>query len=421
MNRDDNLPRAVRNVTAAASARFTYLAEAIARAFEPTATQLQELERAYNATGEYLVECAELGGLVEQVHAQGSRQMGTIVRPMDAKREGFDIDLVVRLSRAALARYGGPDGPALLLEHLYTALKRYAERYGLGIERWERCVTLIYAGGMRADFAPVIDDPVHALPYGEHHGRIPDRDRKNFLSTNPKGYCLGFDDAAKVAPVFRLSEALTANFADVRKADIEPLPEAEEVFARLLSRYVQLGKVHRNISFADLKSGNDLAPTSVFLTSLFAKAYAILAPQPHDGPLDLFFDIVELIPKLFEREILQSGGERWTLMNPFAQSDNLASSMNVSERQQAFLQWHVKLVTDLEGLLTAVEGNHGLDAVTNAVEQAFGPRATQAVLQHNAQRRDGNRALQRAGFVVAGTLPVVTPARAHTYFGGPTK
>ncbi len=122
MQRDDNLPHEVRNITAAASARFTYLAEAIARAFEPTATQLQELERAYNATGEYLVECAELGGLVEQVHAQGSRQMGTIVRPMDAMREGFDIDLVVRLSRAALARYGGPGGPALLLEHLYAAL-----------------------------------------------------------------------------------------------------------------------------------------------------------------------------------------------------------------------------------------------------------------------------------------------------------
>ena len=67
MNRDDNLPRAVRSVTAAASARFTYLAEAIARAFEPTATQLQDLERAYNATGEYLVECAELGGLVAKI------------------------------------------------------------------------------------------------------------------------------------------------------------------------------------------------------------------------------------------------------------------------------------------------------------------------------------------------------------------
>lgn len=420
MNRDDNLSRAVRNVTAAASARFTYLAEAIARAFEPTVTQLQELERAYNATGEYLIECAEFDGLVTQVHAQGSRQMGTIVRPMDPQREGFDIDLVVRLSKDALERYGAPGGAALLLEHLYIALKRYADRHGLGIERWERCVTLIYAGGMRADFAPVIDDPLHTLEYGEHHGRIPDRERRSYLSTNPRGYCLGFDVAAKVAPVFRLSEALTANFAEARKVDVEPLPDAEEVFARLLSRYVQLGKVHRNISFGDIPSGNDLAPTSVFLTSLFAKAYAILARQPHDGPLDLFFDIVELVPKLFEREVIQYGGERWILMNPFAQNDNLASSMNSSQRQQAFSQWHAKFVADLEALLGAVEGNHGLDAVTKAVEEAFGPRAKLAVLQHSAQRREGHRTLQRAGFVVAGTLPVVTPARAHTYFGGPT-
>lgn len=421
MNRDDNISYVVRNVTAAASARFTYLAETVARAFEPTATQLQDLERAYTATGEYLIECEELGGLVTQVHAQGSRQMGTIVRPMDAKRDGFDIDLVVRLSKAAFARYGGPGGPARLLENLYIALKRYAERHGLEIERWERCVTLNYAGGMRADFAPVIDDALYSLPHGEHHGRIPDRDLKNFLSTNPKGYCLGFDAAAKIAPVFRLSDAMSVNFAEARKAEVEPLPEAEEVFARLLSRYVQLGKVHRNFSFADVESANDIAPTSVFLTSLFAEAYTRLAPQQHDGPLDLFFNIVELVPKLFEREYLQYGGERWALMNPFAQNDNLASSMNTPQRQQAFTHWHAKFVADMGVLLQAVDSNHGLDAVTKAVEQAFGPRASQAVLQHNAQRRDGNRALQRAGFVIAGTMPVVTSARAHTYFGGSAK
>ncbi|MGE6213897.1 nucleotidyltransferase domain-containing protein [Comamonas aquatica] len=421
MNRTGYFPRAIRKVTASASARFTYLAEAIARAFEPTATQLHELERAYKATGEYLIDCVEFNGLVEQVHAQGSRQMGTIVRPMEANREGFDIDLVVRLSKDALVRYGGPGGAALLLEHLYVVLKRYAERHGLGIERWERCVTLIYSGGMRADFAPVIDDPRHVLPYGEHHGRIPDRERKNYLSTNPKGYCLGFDAAAEVSPVFRLSEALTANFAEARKADLVPLPEADEVFARLLSRFVQLGKVHRNISFGELEAGSDIAPTSVFLTSLFAKAYAILAPQPHDGPLDLFFDIVELLPELFGREVLQHGMEIWTLMNPCAQADNLAASMNESKRQQAFSQWQQKFVTDLDGLLAAIEGNQGLDAVSKAVEQAFGPRAKQAVLEHSAQRRESHRALKQAGFVVAGAASVVTSARAHTYFGGPAE
>ncbi|MDO9074123.1 MAG: nucleotidyltransferase [Rubrivivax sp.] len=418
MNRDDNLPKAVRSFTAATSARFTYLAEAIARSFEPTPTQLQELERAYTATGEYLIECPELGGLVVQVHAQGSRPMGTIVRPMDATRDGFDIDLVVRLSRVALARYGGPGGPALLLDHLYTALKRYADRHGLRIERWERCITLVYAGGMRADFAPVIDDPVYSLPHGEHHGRIPDRERRNYISTNPRGYCLGFTAAAKVTPVFRLREALAVNFADAARADIEPLPEAAEVFERLLSRYVQLGKVNRNISFSALPASQDLAPTSVFLTSLFAKAYSLLAPQPHDGPLDLLLDVVAVAPSLFQRELLAGGQEQWTLMNPYALGDNLAASMNTAARQQAFTQWHTKFVHDLEALVSAIDGNHGLDTITKAVEQAFGPRASQAVLARNAQRRDGNRALQRAGFIVASTLPVVTPARSHTYFGG---
>lgn len=418
MNRDPIFSHGARLVTAEASARFTYLAEAIARAFEPTPTELQDLERAYNATGEYLIECPEFSGLVEQVHAQGSRQMGTIVRPIDTKREGFDIDLVVRLDKTAMSRYGGPGGAALMLDHLHAPLKRYADRHGLGIERWERCVTLIYAGGMRADFAPVIHDPSYTLPEGEHHGRIPDRGLKSFWSTNPKGYCAGFDTAARVDPVFRLSEALSAEFAQNRRADVEPLPEAAEVFARLLSRFVQLGKVHRNMSFAGMKSGSDFAPTSVFLTSLFAKAYVILAPQPHNGPLDLFLDIVERLPTLFERVPLAHGGERWELMNPYAHADNLAASMNTLERQHGFVQWHSKLVTDLERLLAAIEGKQGLDAVTQAVEKAFGPRGCQALLERNTRRREGNRALNRAGFVVASSMPVVTTARTHTYFGG---
>lgn len=419
MNRDNLAGFPARHVTADASARFIYLAEAIGRAFEPTQTQLDELERAYNATGDYLSECQEFDGLLTHVHAQGSRPLGTIVRPMDPEREGFDIDLVARLARAALTRYGGDTGAALLLQHLFTALNRYAQRHDLGIERWDRCVTLVYAGGMRADFAPVIDDPAFAFPHGQHHGRIPDRDLRRYLSTNPKGYCLGFDEIARIAPQFRMVEALNFAMDSVRKADVEPLPDAAQVFGRLLSRYVQLGKVHRNNSFAGLAKGKELAPTSVFLTTLFAKAYSVLAPQPHDGPLDLLFDIVELVPNLFERETLMGGDERWVLMNPCAQSDNLAESMNTRERQQAFVQWHRMLLADLAALQAAIDGNKGLDVVVKAVEAAFGNRAGQAVLQRGAQRRESNRMLGRASFIAAGSVTAVAPARAHTYFGGP--
>src|SRR5688572_19600485 len=91
-------------VSRRASARFTHLAETIARAYEPTDTQLAELQRAYESTGEFLVDCPEFDGLLTQVHAHGSRPLGTIVRP-SLQRDGWDIDLVARLARAALDRY----------------------------------------------------------------------------------------------------------------------------------------------------------------------------------------------------------------------------------------------------------------------------------------------------------------------------
>lgn len=417
MNAPDLNRVTTRQVTADASARFTYLTEAIAKAFEPTATQLAELERAYVATGEYLTECPEFAGTLTHIHAHGSRQLGAIVRPLDVSREGFDIDLVARLSRGALARYGGEAGPSLLLQHLFTALGRYADRHGLSIKKWERCVTLTYAGGMCADFAPVIDDPMHALAFGEHHGRIPDRELKHYVATNPRGYCLGFDEIAKVTPTFRVVNSQSFALDSIRKADVEPLPNAQDVMGRLLSRFVQLAKVHRNHAFANVPNASRLAPPSVFLTSLIAKAYAILAPKVHEGPLDLFLGIVELLPLLFERQALVGGGEIWFLGNPCALADNAAASMNTSQRQQAFRQWHDKLSSDLADLLKTINAGQGSDTVAKAVESAFGARAGQAVLAHTAQRRDSLRSSGKAAFIVGGVTSIVTPARAHTYFG----
>ncbi|MEJ1937148.1 hypothetical protein WDZ92_43700, partial [Nostoc sp. NIES-2111] len=202
------------------------------------------------------------------------------------------------------------------------------------------------------------------------------------------------------------------------RAELAPLPDAPQVLGRLLSRYVQLAKVHRNHAFAMLADPKSLAPTSVFLTSLMARAYALLAPQPHEGPLDLFLDMVELIPRLFRREMLPGGREYWFLENPCAKADNLAASMNTEGRQQAFRQWHEKLRADLDSLLGAIDRGLGLDVVAKAVEACFGLKARDAVIRQGAQRRDDYRALGKAGFIVAGAMPVVASAKPHTYFGG---
>ena len=61
MYRDQFVVPVRRRYSVLGGAKFVYLAEAIGRAHEPTPTQLDDLDRAYRATGEYLTTCPEFG------------------------------------------------------------------------------------------------------------------------------------------------------------------------------------------------------------------------------------------------------------------------------------------------------------------------------------------------------------------------
>ncbi|MDQ2148123.1 nucleotidyltransferase [Alcaligenaceae bacterium C4P045] len=400
------------------SARFFHLVDIIARANEPTATQLSALERSYKSTGEFLSACPEFNGDLIQIHAQGSRQLGTIVRPNDSSREGFDIDLIARLASGARQKYDGEHGPALLLDRLHRALSRYADAHGLRLHRWERCATLEYAEGMCADIAPVIDAPLLAAPFGGTHGLIPDRELRLFNSTNPRGYAKHFDIAAAVSPNFSEAKIFVNAMDSVSRAEVTPLPAAQEVFDRLLCRLVQLLKLHRNVAFGVALDSQDMAPSSVFLTTLAAMAYAVEAPQPHASPLELLLDIVERMPLHFERIPRSDSYEEWVLPNPSAPRDNLAGGMNSPERQTAFFSWHRRLIGDLKRILSAIENHEGMDILIKALEGAFGPRCAGAIQQDQAQRRQDSRSAGRVTLISsAAATPIIVTARPHTYFG----
>jgi len=400
------------------STRFFHLVDAIARAHEPTPTQLTALERSYNSTGEFLSACSEFRGDLIQIHAHGSRQLGTIVRPRDGSREGFDIDLIARLTPEARRKYEGDRGPALLLDRLHGALSRYAEAHGLQLHRWERCATLEYAEGMCADISPVIDAPLHAAPFGDTHGLIPDRELRRFDSTNPRGYAKHFDLAAAIPPNFTAALSLSEAMDSVTRADVTPLSDAQEVSDRLLCRLVQLLKLHRNVGFGVVQVGHDMAPTSVFLTTLAAMAYAVEAPQPHESPLELLLDIVERMPLHFERISQPDGSEQWVLPNPSAPKDNLAASMNLPARQEAFFFWHQRLISDLNRILHAIEHHEGMDVLLKALQAAFGPRSAGAIQQAQAEYQSVSRAVGRVTLISSvAAAPISVPARSHTYFG----
>lgn len=417
MNRDPHLPiNQPRNFSRQSANKFFYLVDAIAKDHEPTATQLEALERSYMSTGEYLTTCPEFQHYLHQVHAQGSRPIGTIIRPTHIRAEGFDIDLVARLSGAAESRYEGEHGPVLLLNHLFTALQRYATQHGLEIQKWERCVTLKYKGGMHADIAAVIDDPLIGVPYGSTHARIPDRKLHLYDPTNPIGLAASFNDAAKISPLFNTS----VSFAEDRafaKADLVPLPDANEVLDRLLCRLVQLLKLHRNVSFGAPQEGQDFSPRSAFVTALAAAAYTDLARIPHQGPLDLLLDIVYSMPSYFQRNQLPNGCEEWLLPNPAAPGDNLASGMNTPERQRAFGFWHSRLKEHLERLVGSIVRQDGFDATYRIVQTAFGERAALAVRELNVPKTQAPTLRRNVVFGAVATGLASAPARGHNFYG----
>lgn len=53
---------------------FLRLVEDVGRSLEPTESQLKTLERSYQSTSEFLVNCPEFNGHLEEIHPHGSRQ-----------------------------------------------------------------------------------------------------------------------------------------------------------------------------------------------------------------------------------------------------------------------------------------------------------------------------------------------------------
>ncbi len=401
------------------SARFFGLIDTLVRALEPSQTQLDALESSYQSTGEFLVAAPEFQGLLLEIHGHGSRQLGTLVRPLDETRIGFDVDQIARFHQSAIGRYGGPGGPGLLLGDLFAVLSRYAKLHGLKVRRWERCVTLEYSGGMCSDITPVIDYPLIATMFGDTHARIPDRELRLYDATNPRGYTKFFDKAAATSAVFtgalRFAEAINTDAA----AGVTPLPRAQEVFDRLLCRLIQVLKLHRNVAFGPSSSGPDASPTSVFITTLATKAYLVQAPLPHDSPLDLLLDIVETLPDHFERIEQPDGSEMWHLQNPSAPTDNLAMSMNSKLRQEGFGWWHARVIGHLTKILDAIENHAGMDVVLAAVKEAFGERAARAIQGEQRQLHSASRTAGRVALIPAVGVPLRSAAQSHTFFGAP--
>jgi len=400
--------------SSASQSFFLRLVEDIGRSLEPTETQLATLERSYRSTSEFLVECPEFQGQLEEIHPQGSRQLGTMTRPLRNK-DGFDVDLVARLNRSAWDVYSEPGAAKILINRLHTAVQRYADQHGLQLRRWERCVTLEYADGMCADIAPIIDRPHLTALHGEYHGMIPDRVLSSFHPTNPRGFAKLFNDVAAIEPVFLVAATAMDSVEAMRKADIVPLPD-KDVFGRLLCRLIQMMKLHRDTAFStdELRK---LRPSSVLITALAASSYKIKARVPHFDQLDLLLDVIRTMPTLIGERVGVNGEMSWVVDNPTAPGDNLASAIDSHEKREAFRQWHAKLTDDVQSVIDTVEQRAGLDQVATRVSSTFGEKAGSALRQAQLARQGQQRSAGKIASVTSAGIILPMTVRPHTFFG----
>lgn len=266
----------------------------------------KKAENIYKVTSEFLSKSLE--AYSPDIFPQGSFKLKTIIRPVEDKDE-FDLDFVCLLDIAK---------SDINQKELYTLLgdtlnKNYKKPM---LEPKKRCWRLNYEN-FHVDILPAIPDPDFI------NGQtplllIPDKDKKEWQSTNPLGYAQWFNSCA--------SQGQRRSFVE---NSIQPLPKQDNNL--LLQKIVKIMKYHRNFIF---RNDLDNRPISMIVTTLAAKNY--------NGEQDLAaaFSKICVGIKSEAQEILNSG----ILLNPVDSRENFADAWKKHpKRKENFRIWVEKL------------------------------------------------------------------------------
>ena len=285
---------------------MTNLDELLEERINITPEMEEKAENIYKETSKFLSNSLEKYS--PDIFPQGSFKLKTIIRPIQDKDE-FDLDFVCLLNIAK---------SSINQKSLYVLLgdtlrKKYSEPM---LEPKKRCWRLNY-DNFHVDILPAIPDPDFIsgqIPLL----LIPDKDKKEWQSTNPLGYAKWFKS--------RASQDQRRSFVE---NSIQQLPKQDNNLP--LQKIVKIMKYHRNFIF---RNDLDNRPISMIVTTLAAKNY--------DGEQDLATAFSKICAgiKSEEQEILKSG----VILNPVDSRENFADAWrDHPKRKQNFMIWVQKL------------------------------------------------------------------------------
>src|SRR5690606_17127562 len=273
----------------------------IAQELQLDKTRLDRMESAYNTVAELLKNDEDFfEGLIIEVYAQGSKRIGTTVRPIND--EDFDLDVVLHIYDPYYNHTP---------EQIYNALVKALEKnnyYKSIMEKKKRCIRLNYKSDFHMDILPA------CMPnlFEKEMIKIPEKALKNWSSGNPKGFSGWFLNIASTA-----KEPMLRQYADILlKAQVETEELPKELYLKTpLQRAVQLLKRYRDIYFQD----RDYKVSSIVITTLTAQLY-----QAENSIFEAIDNIVLRIKTNYIEAV--NKGHRFKVFNPVNSEEDFTDS-----------------------------------------------------------------------------------------------
>ncbi len=389
------LPRRPRSLTqktnvnsktcASRNSQLDELLDLIVETLQLTAAQHESASAKYHAVGDWLSRDGnDLASEEPQIYPQGSLRIGTTVRPR--KTTEFDLDLVCELKGSV------GFSPSQVYESIWRRMSSNGVYKPLLVSL-PRCIRLDYAGDFHLDIVPAIPDGTRSEPGAL---LIPDRDKKIWLPSNPKGYASWFESCCALDISERRFDA-----------SIEPLrtPESTENKAPL-KLAVQLFKRWRDVAF---ESKQELAPPSIVLTTLAARFYK---KEPH---------VTDAMSGILGRALEWSQGNSLELHNPANPDERITDRWLATPGAASELVVQLKLLNER---WRALVDRGVFPSLYEELEVIFGKRRVDRAIRKYAEK---HVAARDAGelyvslttrSLVGSTAGSAIKIRPHNFFGG---
>jgi len=301
----------------------------IAQELQLNRDRINRMETAYKAISDVLKADDDFfKDLKIEVYAQGSKRIGTTVRPING--DDFDLDIVLHIYDPYYRHTP---------EEIYNALISVISKndtYKPIMELKKRCVRLNYKSDFHMDILPAcMPDKTEKQAI-----KIPEKALKFWSSGNPKGFAEWFKIIAKSG-----KDSMLKRFSNLLiKAEVETEDLPNELYTKTpLQRAVQLVKRYRDIYF----EGEKNSVSSIVITTLCAQYY-----QGENSIYETIDNILSRIKINYTEAI--NKGSKFKILNPVNNEEDFTDSWT-EEHYRSFFNFIKDFYKKWENLKSSFE------------------------------------------------------------------